>query len=241
MQRVSLHWVLMQSCPESCKRLDQIDTRMKRSPFLHAGKSSSASTARKPRCIVLEPSRDLAEQTTNCFNDYGRFLTHPSVKASLFVGGVEPVQALRALKDGVDVVVGTPARVLDWIERGKIPTDQVWHVCIGWCGAHCCAACGVCIPLILSGRMRLQGPWVHVAMCNICLAYETCGASRRACKCFVSTASCMLHAAVQQCMRHHTCLGLLLLLMGSYAHTHTPAICDFPPSTWLLLPCLAAS
>ncbi|GLC38638.1 hypothetical protein PLESTB_000455000 [Pleodorina starrii] len=90
--------------------------------------SASASTAsggRKPVCVILEPAKDLAEQTCNCFNDYAKYLAAPALRAGLFVGGVDTAPQLRMLREGVDIVVGTPGRVIDFVESGKIALDQV--------------------------------------------------------------------------------------------------------------------
>lgn len=90
-----------------------------------AAAATSSSGGRKPVCVILEPAKDLAEQTANCFNDYGKHLIAPTVKTGLFVGGLDPGPQLRLLKDGVDIVVGTPGRVIDFVESGKIALDQV--------------------------------------------------------------------------------------------------------------------
>ncbi len=55
-----------------------------------AAAATSSSGGRKPVCVILEPAKDLAEQTANCFNDYGKHLIAPTVKTGLFVGGVDP-------------------------------------------------------------------------------------------------------------------------------------------------------
>ncbi|GLI69277.1 hypothetical protein VaNZ11_013853 [Volvox africanus] len=89
------------------------------------GHSPSAVAGRKPVCIILEPAKDLAEQTSNCFNDYGKHLNNPALRTGLFVGGIDIAPQIRLLRDGVDIVVGTPGRVLDFVESGKIPSEEV--------------------------------------------------------------------------------------------------------------------
>ncbi|KAF8064578.1 DDX1 [Scenedesmus sp. PABB004] len=75
-----------------------------------AAAAASSSAARQPLCVVLEPSRDLAEQTHKCFEAYGRRLTAP------------PLAALRA---GAEIVVATPGRLMDFVESGKLPLGRV--------------------------------------------------------------------------------------------------------------------
>jgi ATP-dependent RNA helicase DDX1 len=81
--------------------------------------------ARKPLAVILEPARDLAEQTCRNITDFAKHLVEPAVRAELFVGGMSAAQQVKALKDGVDLIVGTPGRVIDLMERGELAVDQV--------------------------------------------------------------------------------------------------------------------
>lgn len=75
---------------------------------------------RTPRAIVLEPVRDLAEQTHAAFKQLGQHLVAPALVCALCVGGAEGGPSAKALRDGCDVVTGTPKRVLDLVTSGKI-------------------------------------------------------------------------------------------------------------------------
>ncbi|EFN59708.1 hypothetical protein CHLNCDRAFT_33556 [Chlorella variabilis] len=81
--------------------------------------------SRKPLAVILEPARDLAEQTHTNISLFRKHLAAPSVRNELMVGGTNPAAQLRSLKEGVDIVVGTPGRVMDFIESGKLSVDQV--------------------------------------------------------------------------------------------------------------------
>jgi ATP-dependent RNA helicase DDX1 len=87
--------------------------------------ATSNPTARKPLAIVLEPVRDLAEQTFTNITEFAKHLVEPAVRAELFVGGMSAAQQVKSLKDGVDLIVGTPGRVIDLMERGELSVDQV--------------------------------------------------------------------------------------------------------------------
>eukprot|EP00878_Enallax_costatus_P008760 GHUV01009156.1.p1 GENE.GHUV01009156.1~~GHUV01009156.1.p1 ORF type:complete len:518 (+),score=137.30 GHUV01009156.1:119-1672(+) len=87
--------------------------------------AASNSTDRQPLCIVLEPSRDLAEQTHKCFEAYSKYLAAPSVSTVLLGGGLDAGAQLKALKRGAEIVVGTPGRVIDFVESGKLPLNKV--------------------------------------------------------------------------------------------------------------------
>lgn len=68
----------------------------------------------RTRCLVLEPTRELAMQVETAFRDFSRFL---SIQAALIHGGVGYTAQREALKS-CDVVVATPGRLLDHLERG---------------------------------------------------------------------------------------------------------------------------
>jgi ATP-dependent RNA helicase RhlE len=62
------------------------------------------------RCLVLTPTRELAAQVLQDFVDYGEF-TH--LRSTVIFGGVGANPQIRTLKQGVDVLVATPGRLLD--------------------------------------------------------------------------------------------------------------------------------
>lgn len=69
--------------------------------------------------------RDLAEQTHKCFQAYSKHLTAPALTSVLLVGGLDPGPQLKVLKAGAEIVVGTPGRIIDFVESGKLPLDKV--------------------------------------------------------------------------------------------------------------------
>jgi ATP-dependent RNA helicase RhlE len=66
------------------------------------------------RCLVLEPTRELAAQVETAFRDYGRFT---DLQVTVIHGGVGYGKQREDLKHGVDVVVATPGRLLDHLEQ----------------------------------------------------------------------------------------------------------------------------
>jgi len=83
-----------------------------------AGRDAPATNG--PTAIILEPARDLAEQTFDCVNSFRTFLVQPQMSTVLLIGGVGDREQRQACQQGVDVVVGTPARVMDFVERGLL-------------------------------------------------------------------------------------------------------------------------
>lgn len=70
-----------------------------------------------PRSLILEPTRELAAQVAENFEKYGK---NHDLKIALLIGGVQMGDQLKALSDGVDVLIATPGRLMDLFERGKI-------------------------------------------------------------------------------------------------------------------------
>jgi ATP-dependent RNA helicase RhlE len=76
----------------------------------------------RPRVLVLEPTRELAAQVETAFRDYARFT---DLRIAVIYGGVGYQQQMDALKDGVDVIIATPGRLLDHIDRGNTRLDGI--------------------------------------------------------------------------------------------------------------------
>lgn len=74
------------------------------------------------RCLVMEPTRELALQITDVFNSMGR---GSRVKTLCVHGGVEQDPQIERLEKGIDILVATPGRMFDLISQGHITTSQV--------------------------------------------------------------------------------------------------------------------
>ncbi|HMP55890.1 MAG TPA: DEAD/DEAH box helicase [Novosphingobium sp.] len=73
--------------------------------------------AMMPRSLILEPTRELAAQVAENFEKYGK---NHDLKMALLIGGVQMGDQVKALNEGVDVLIATPGRLMDLFERGKI-------------------------------------------------------------------------------------------------------------------------
>jgi len=78
---------------------------------------------RKPQVLVLCPTRELALQVGDAFRQYGSNMK--GLKVAALCGGADMRQQLRALKEGVHIVVATPGRMLDHLERGSADFSAV--------------------------------------------------------------------------------------------------------------------
>jgi len=81
--------------------------------------------ARAPRLLVLVPTRELAAQVGQSFDDLGRYLGQRTL---LVFGGVSPRPQVDALRQGVDVVVATPGRLLDHVNERAIDLSRIRHL-----------------------------------------------------------------------------------------------------------------
>ncbi|XP_064486490.1 ATP-dependent RNA helicase DDX1-like [Ornithodoros turicata] len=78
-----------------------------------------------PQAIIIEPSRELAEQTLKCITSFKKHLKDPVVRELLVIGGVAAKEQVEMLRSGVDIVVGTPGRLEDLISTGEVSLTQV--------------------------------------------------------------------------------------------------------------------
>ncbi len=91
-------------------------------PSLHRIATPSESRSRGPRILVLTPTRELAAQVNDAARKYGKFMRARTVS---IVGGMPyPVQN-KLLSQPVDILVATPGRLIDHMERGRIDFSRL--------------------------------------------------------------------------------------------------------------------
>ncbi len=77
------------------------------------------------RVLILEPTRELAAQVETAVRDFARFT---NLRVAVVYGGVGYGKQMDALRTGVDILVATPGRLLDHIERGTCKLDKVEYL-----------------------------------------------------------------------------------------------------------------
>lgn len=77
---------------------------------------------RKIRALVITPTRELAMQISDSFTTYGKYT---GIKNTVIFGGVKQLAQTQALRQGVDVLVATPGRLLDLIDQGYVSLSDV--------------------------------------------------------------------------------------------------------------------
>jgi ATP-dependent RNA helicase RhlE len=91
-------------------------------PMLQNLMSGISGKRRHVRALVLTPTRELAAQVGDSVRTYGKYL--PLRSAQVF-GGVGIGPQIKVLRNGVDVLVATPGRLLDHVERGTVDLSRV--------------------------------------------------------------------------------------------------------------------
>lgn len=84
--------------------------------------SSGRARARMPRSLILEPTRELAAQVAENFDNYGRYT---KLTKALLIGGELMADQLKVLERGADVLIATPGRLLDVFDRGKLLLSDI--------------------------------------------------------------------------------------------------------------------
>lgn len=79
-------------------------------------------TPKSPRSLILTPTRELAIQVHESLTEYGSLLQQ---KYAVIFGGVSQGKQVNALKNGVDVLVATPGRLLDLIKQKHLRLDKI--------------------------------------------------------------------------------------------------------------------
>jgi len=82
----------------------------------------TGSGRRKPRALILTPTRELAGQVNASVTGYGKGL---GLRSAEVVGGTNINHQIRALRGGLDIVVATPGRLIDHLQRGTVDLGQV--------------------------------------------------------------------------------------------------------------------
>jgi ATP-dependent RNA helicase RhlE len=99
-------------------------------PLLHhlASPPTPGSARRNPktaRALILAPTRELAGQIAESFKTYGQ---HLRVTGTVIYGGVGYGNQIRTLRQGVDVVVATPGRLIDLVNQSCCDLSGITHL-----------------------------------------------------------------------------------------------------------------
>ena len=91
-------------------------------PLLQRLSEMRATKERAVRALVLVPTRELADQVGKSVAAYGR---HLSFRSAVIIGGVDVEPQLKALREGVDIVIATPGRLRDLLGQNALSLSQL--------------------------------------------------------------------------------------------------------------------
>jgi len=96
--------------------------RLSTSTARASARGRKSMRGRRPRALILCPTRELANQIFESFGAYGRNLP---LRHTVVFGGVSQARQVRDLRAGIDVLVATPGRLLDLIGQGFIDLGAI--------------------------------------------------------------------------------------------------------------------
>jgi len=76
----------------------------------------------EPQCLILTPTRELAIQNNEVIRTMSE---HINVKIACFIGGNSVGEDIKKLQDGAQIIVGTPGRVYDLLDKRKLKTTRL--------------------------------------------------------------------------------------------------------------------
>ena len=77
---------------------------------------------RRPKALVLAPTRELAAQISESFSAYGR---HTPLRFAVIFGGVGQGPQVRAIQQGIDILVATPGRLIDLLDQRIVNLSEI--------------------------------------------------------------------------------------------------------------------
>jgi ATP-dependent RNA helicase DDX1 len=85
--------------------------------------AKNSTTATGPMAVIVEPSRELAEQTFKCVTDFAKHLPG-QIRVALLVGGCDAAIQTEQCKNGTNIVVATPGRLEDFVTKAILSLNN---------------------------------------------------------------------------------------------------------------------
>src|SRR5690349_7815098 len=89
---------------------------------MHEQQQSRVLARPSATALILTPTRELAIQIGESINAYGRFLR---IKHTVIFGGVPQFHQVRVIRNGVDILVATPGRLMDLVKQGHVSLNNI--------------------------------------------------------------------------------------------------------------------
>ncbi|VDD76261.1 unnamed protein product [Mesocestoides corti] len=140
---------------------------------IDGGKSHSTfkPKANAPLALIIEPSRELAEQTFDQINKFKKFLSNPNPRVQLVTGGVSAKDQTEAFSKGVDIVVATPGRLEDMLSTGALSLSHCRFFILDECDGLLSAGYGPMIHRLhnLCPKVTPDGKRLQMVVCSATL------------------------------------------------------------------------
>ena len=107
-----------------------LDRLMRENP---RGRSSDGIPKATPQVVIMAPTRELVTQT---YDEARKFSGGSDVMVANVYGGTSVFQQLQALDRGCNILVATPGRLLDFVERGKISFENIQYLVLDEVSFH---------------------------------------------------------------------------------------------------------
>jgi ATP-dependent RNA helicase RhlE len=91
-------------------------------PLLQRLMQQPEGTSRRVRALLVAPTRELAQQVADSIRTYGKYLP---LRSAVVYGGMNITPQIKQLQKGVDVLIATPGRLLDLVDRKAVDLSQV--------------------------------------------------------------------------------------------------------------------
>ena len=85
----------------------------------------STTGPRTPLALILEPVLDLAEQVYNNVGEFSRYIETPKISTQLIIAGCNEKVVKQELAKGADIIVSTPGKLQDFIDKGLLDLSRV--------------------------------------------------------------------------------------------------------------------
>ena len=91
-------------------------------PMLHLLSKKQPDRRRQIRALILTPTRELAAQIYENIKEYSRYL---NIESAVIFGGVNQNPQVKRLKEGVDILIATPGRLLDLKSQNVLSLENI--------------------------------------------------------------------------------------------------------------------
>ncbi|KAL3117863.1 hypothetical protein niasHT_006295 [Heterodera trifolii] len=118
-------WVALCRAVPACQIDSPVGTKGGQRTEGGGGDGSQARKPNAPMCLIVEPTKELAQQTYDQIERFRKYLDKPKIRSVLAVSGIPMGQQVAAINAGVDILTCTPGRIRGLVQEGQVELDQI--------------------------------------------------------------------------------------------------------------------